>query len=49
MINNLNRSTFMGHLGADAKQASGTAPVTFSLAVSSHRTNDAGDRQTRAG
>ena len=47
MINNLNRSTFMGHLGADAKQANGTAPVTFAVAVSSHWTDNAGDRQTR--
>ena len=40
MISNLNRSTFMGHLGADAKQANGTAPVTFS-----HRCVFALDRQ----
>ena len=32
MINNLNRSTLMGHLGAHAKQANGTAPVIFSAA-----------------
>jgi len=36
VINKLNRSVFMGHLGAEAKQASATAPVTFSIAVSSH-------------
>ena len=47
MINNLNRSAFMGYLGADAKQANATAPVTFSIAVSSHWTDNAGDRQTR--
>jgi single-strand DNA-binding protein len=47
VINNLNRSVFMGHLGADAKQASATAPVTFSIAVSSHWTDNAGDWQTR--
>ena len=47
MISNLNRFTFMGHLGADAKQANGTAPVTFSIAVSSHWNDNAGDRQTR--
>jgi single-strand DNA-binding protein len=47
MINNLNRSVFMGHIGADAKQASATAPVTFSIAVSSHWTDTTGDRQTR--
>jgi hypothetical protein len=40
-------STFMCHLGADAKQANGTAPVTFSIAVSSYWNNDAGERQTR--
>ena len=47
MINNLNRSAFMGYLGADAKQANNTAPVTFSIAVSSHWTDNSGDRQTR--
>ena len=47
MINNLNRSVFMGHLGADARQTSANTPVTFSIAVSSHWTNDAGDRHTR--
>lgn len=47
MINNLNRSVFMGHLGADAKQANTNAPVTFSIAVSSHWTDNTGDRQTR--
>ncbi len=47
MINHLNRSTFMGYLGADAKQANGNAPATFSIAVSSHWTDNAGDRQTR--
>ena len=47
MINNLNRSTFMGHLGADAKQTNATAPVTFSIAVSSYWNNEAGERQTR--
>ncbi len=49
MINSLNRSAFMGHLGADAKQASTNAPVTFAIAVSSHWTDNAGDRQTRTG
>lgn len=47
MINNLNRSVFMGHLGADAKQVSTNTPVTFSIAVSSHWSDSAGDRQTR--
>ncbi len=47
MINSLNRSVFMGHLGADAKQASANAPVTFAIAVSSHWSDNAGDRQTR--
>ena len=47
MINNLNRSVFMGHLGADAKQDGANKPVTFSVAVSSHWNDNAGDRQTR--
>lgn len=47
MINNLNRSVFMGHLGADPKQTNDNNPVTFSIAVSSHWTDAAGDRQTR--
>ncbi len=47
MISNLNRSPFMGHLGTDAKQANGTAPITFSIAVSSHWNDNAGNRQTR--
>ncbi len=32
---------------ADAKQASDNAPVTFPIAVSSHWSDNAGDRQTR--
>jgi len=47
MINNLNRSVFMGHVGADAKQANTNAPVIFAIAVSSHWNDNAGDRQTR--
>ena len=47
MINNLNRSVFMGHLGADAKQEGDNKPVTFAIAVSSHWNDNAGDRQTR--
>ena len=47
MINNLNRSVFMGHLGADPKQTNDNTPVTFSIAVSSYWTDTAGNRQTR--
>lgn len=47
MINNLNRSVFMGRLGADAKQEGDNKPVTFAIAVSSHWNDNAGDRQTR--
>lgn len=37
MINDLNRVQLMGYLGADAKPApSDNAPVTFSIATSSH-------------
>ena len=47
MINDLNRVVLMGHVGADAKQASETAPVKFSLATTSQWNNDAGSRQKR--
>ena len=47
MINNLNRSTFMGHLGADAKQVGANKPVTSSVAVYSQWNDNSGDRQTR--
>ena len=47
MINDLNRVTLMGHLGADAKQASANAPVTFSIATTSRWTDDQKQRQQR--
>jgi single-strand DNA-binding protein len=47
MINDLNRVTLMGHLGADATQKSPTAPVTFSLATTSRWNDNSGDRQSR--
>ena len=37
MINDLNRSVFMGHIGADPKPlSSDNAPVRLSIATSSH-------------
>lgn len=47
MINDLNRVTLMGHVGADAKQQSETAPITFSLATSDRWTDDKNQRQAR--
>ena len=47
MINDLNRVTVMGHIGADAKQNADNAPVIFSIATSSHWNDNAGDRQSR--
>ena len=47
MINDLNRVTLMGHVGADAKQQNESAPITFSLATSDRWTNEQKQRQTR--
>lgn len=47
MINDLNRTMLMGHVGADAKQQSDNAPVTFSLATSDRWTDEKNQRQSR--
>ncbi len=47
MINDLNRVVLMGHVGTDAAQQSGNAPVTFSLATSDRWTDDKQQRQSR--
>ncbi len=47
MVNDLNRTALMGHVGADAKQANPKAPVTFSIATTAKWNDNAGDRQTR--
>ena len=50
MVNDLNRSTLMGHLGADAKQASNPnekTPVTFSLATAARWVDDQGNKCSR--
>ncbi len=47
MINDLNRVVLMGHVGADAKQQSPAAPVTFSLANSDRWIDDKNQRQNR--
>ena len=47
MINDLNRVTLMGHVGADAKQQKESAPVVFSLATSSRWLDEQKQRQSR--
>ena len=47
MINDLNRVVLLGHVGADARQQSDTAPITFSLATSDRWTDDKNQRQSR--
>ncbi|GAA3771253.1 MULTISPECIES: single-stranded DNA-binding protein [Terriglobus] len=47
MINDLNKTLQIGHLGADPKQASENAPVTFSIATSEKWTDDEKNWQTR--
>jgi single-strand DNA-binding protein len=47
MINDLNRTAQMGYLGADAKQQSANAPVTFSIATTEKWTDDENNRQQR--
>ena len=47
MINDLNRVTVMGRIGADAKQGADNTPVVFSIATSSHWNDNAGDRASR--
>jgi len=47
MINDLNRVVLMGHVGADAKQQSENAPITFSLATSDRWTDEKEQRQSR--
>jgi single-strand DNA-binding protein len=47
MVNDLNRTVLMGHIGADAAQKTSSAPVTFSVATTSRWNDNAGDRQTR--
>ena len=47
MINDLNRVTLMGHVGADAKQQKESAPVVFSLATSDRWTDEQKQRQSR--
>lgn len=48
MINDLNRITLMGHLGADAKsQQNPPIPVTFSIATTDRWTDKNDERKTR--
>ena len=47
MINDLNRTMLMGHVGADAEQRSETAPVTFNVATSDRWIADKNQRQSR--
>lgn len=47
MINDLNRTMLMGHVGADAEQRSETAPVTFNVATSDRWVDDKNQRQSR--
>ena len=47
MINDLNRVTLMGYVGADAKQQKESAPVVFSLATSVRWTDEQKQRQSR--
>jgi single-strand DNA-binding protein len=47
MINDLNKTLQIGRLGADPKQQSENAPVTFSIATSDKWTDDNNNRQQR--
>lgn len=49
MINDLNRTTLIGYLAADAeaKTANGKDFVTFTIATNNRWTDNAGDRQTK--
>ncbi|HTF63216.1 MAG TPA: single-stranded DNA-binding protein [Edaphobacter sp.] len=47
MVNDLNKTLQMGYLGADAKQQSTTAPVTFSIATSEKWTDENNQPQER--
>lgn len=47
MINDLNRTVHMGFLGADAKQNSPDAPVTFRIATADKWTDDEQNRKER--
>lgn len=49
MINDLNRTTLIGYLAADAevKTAKGNDFVTFSVATNNRWKDEAGDRQTK--
>ena len=47
MINDLNRTMLMGHVGADAEQRSETAPVTFNVVTSDRWVDDKNQRQSR--
>ena len=47
MKSDLNRSTFIGRLGADAKQANENSPVTFSIATTARWVDDQGNQKSQ--
>lgn len=47
MKSDLNRSTFIGRLGADAKQSNENSPVTFSIATTSRWVDEQNNQRTQ--